>query len=522
MGFTKSDQIHNHSPTFGDRVCELHVHNRAKSSSSDRSRLSRLGAYLFGTCIWAEKASEWHQPPYHPRRFRNVRVLFSCKSMNRKKRDSSANPKCSGVQLQRHFTTVAVCDLSTKCNSPNSPSAIKAINLKSNWLVSLVERFRSRRKGADLAGGRELAQRAGPGNNGNGVCPAPDNANGPSACTSAGQQQQPSKRTVLISFSQTGSAQCTRKTVQSVDTCVADSFDDQMVDKMCSLPKGLDRHEWLASHVLALFEHVNCLSSTLSEVCTPVTCSTMSYPGNSKAQWVDERGKRHNYSAMRYIDSVMALCEGSRKNQSLFPTKYGASFAAEFEQYCARMVRLLWHCAGHAYAKHWEHLTALNLRLQFGLVLAHMAKLAKLYSLMSDKELSPLMHTLQLARPSTTTMTTASASDSCEAAVRALDDSTLTTTAGTTTASNGSSTALQGRAIQQQKKAHKREAKEDCKQAQHHPQHCTLKSGSWGGHSASTVALTVAPAAAVADYGSELVKKNCQQQQQKCCCAQTC
>ncbi|KAI3414054.1 hypothetical protein GPALN_011520 [Globodera pallida] len=451
-------------------------------------------------------------------------------------RQSSAGAVAAGVarhpqqqqqQQQQHFS--AARQQSVDAAGDNGCCLVKA--LISNLMLAFTTR--SRRKGADLAGGRELAQRAGPGNNGNGVCPAPDNANGPSACTSAAQQQQQlqQKRT-------TGSAQCARKTAQSVDTCVADSFDDQMVDKMCSLPKGLDRHEWLASHVLALFEHVNCLSSTLSEVCTPVTCSTMSYPGNSKAQWVDERGKRHNYSAMRYIDSVMALCEGSRKNQSFFPTKYGAAFAAEFEQYCARMVRLLWHCAGHVYAKHWEHLTALNLRLQFGLVLAHMAKLAKLYSLMSDKELSPLMHTLQLARPSTTTMTTASASDSCEqpssgAVVeqqqqhrptkRALDDSTLTTTAGTTTASNGSSTAVQGRAIQQQKKAHKREAKEDCKQAQHHPQHCTLKSGSWGGHSASTVALTVAPAAVVADYGSELVKKNCQQQQQqKCCCAQTC
>ncbi|KAL3094744.1 hypothetical protein niasHS_006039 [Heterodera schachtii] len=315
-------------------MCEKHnILNQSAKSSADRSRLSRLSAYLFGTCIWAEKAHDWHQPPY-----------------------------------QR---------------------------------IS-----RSRRKGADLAtGGRDLAPQRGE-SRANGVCPVPD-TNGPSACTSSGQK----KAVHIPSFSQSGSAQSARKVVQSVDNCVADSVDDQMLDKLCTLPKGLDRHEWLASHVLALFEHVNCISATLSEVCTSISCSTMSFPGNSRAQWVDERGKRHNYSAMRYIDSVMALCEGSRKNQQLFPTKYGASFSAEFEQHCARMVRLLWHCAGHAYAKHWEHLNTLNLRLQFGLVLAHMAKLAKLYSLLTDKELSSLSHTLQLARPSTIAATAASATD---------------------------------------------------------------------------------------------------------------
>lgn len=45
-----------------------------------------------------------------------------------------------------------------------------------------------------------------------------------------------------------------------------------------------------------------------------------------KANWIDDRGKRHHYSAMRYIDSVMALCEAARQNQAYFPTKYGKYF----------------------------------------------------------------------------------------------------------------------------------------------------------------------------------------------------
>lgn len=63
------------------------------------------------------------------------------------------------------------------------------------------------------------------------------------------------------------------------------------------------------------------------------------------------------------------------------------------------MLRLLWHCCGHLYSKHWDHLAALNLRPQFGLVLAHITKIAKIFTLMDSKELTLLTKTLGLVRP---------------------------------------------------------------------------------------------------------------------------
>ena len=68
------------------------------------------------------------------------------------------------------------------------------------------------------------------------------------------------------------------------------------------------------------------------------------------------------------------------------------------------MVRLLWHCCGHLYYKHWDQLGALNLRPQFGLVLAHIAKILKLYGLIDSKEMASLDHTVQLVRPPTMTV----------------------------------------------------------------------------------------------------------------------
>lgn len=63
------------------------------------------------------------------------------------------------------------------------------------------------------------------------------------------------------------------------------------------------------------------------------------------------------------------------------------------------MIRLLWHCCGHLYTKHWDHLQILNLRPQCGLAIAHLAKIAKIFALLDTKEYAVLAKTLYLVRP---------------------------------------------------------------------------------------------------------------------------
>lgn len=74
-------------------------------------------------------------------------------------------------------------------------------------------------------------------------------------------------------------------------------------------------------------------------------------------------------------------------------------FPSDFEQYCRRIIRFLWHCCGHIYSKHWDLMANLNLRPQYGLVLAHLAAVAKQYVLLDSKEMNSLTNTLCLVRP---------------------------------------------------------------------------------------------------------------------------
>jgi hypothetical protein len=140
------------------------------------------------------------------------------------------------------------------------------------------------------------------------------------ANTGANQPVGSVKKGGVVSASHSSSTKTRRATAS--DNCVADSFDDAMIDKLTEIPSGVDRNEWLATHTLDLFENISALCGTVYDNCTPVSCSYMSYPGCMKAYWLDEKGKRHQYSAARYIDCVMSFCEAARK-ESIFPTKYG-------------------------------------------------------------------------------------------------------------------------------------------------------------------------------------------------------
>ncbi|KAL4593576.1 MOB kinase activator 2-like isoform X1 [Arapaima gigas] len=49
--------------------------------------------------------------------------------------------------------------------------------------------------------------------------------------------------------------------------------------RLCELPEGLDKAEWMASHTACLFHHVNLVSGALSDFCTSSTCPAARGPG---------------------------------------------------------------------------------------------------------------------------------------------------------------------------------------------------------------------------------------------------
>ncbi|XP_031763438.1 MOB kinase activator-like 2 isoform X3 [Galleria mellonella] len=156
----------------------------------------------------------------------------------------------------------------------------------------------------------------------------------------------------------------------------------QLVD----LPHGLDYNEWLASHTLALFDHVNLLYGTVSEFCTAASCPDMSGPGGRTYAWYDERGKKSRVAAPQYVDYVMTHTQKTINDETVFPTKYANEFPAQFEGVVRRVVRLLFHVVAHMYAAHFRELALLRLHAHLHLTFAHLTALDRRFSLLDQKE----------------------------------------------------------------------------------------------------------------------------------------
>ncbi|XP_068628165.1 MOB kinase activator-like 2 isoform X2 [Battus philenor] len=173
--------------------------------------------------------------------------------------------------------------------------------------------------------------------------------------------------------------------------------------QLVELPRGLDYNEWLASHTLALFEHVNLLYGTVSEFCTAASCPDMTGPGARSYAWYDERGKKTRVAAPQYVDYVMTFTQKTVNDETVFPTKYANEFPAQFESVVRRVLRLLFHVVAHLYAAHFRELALLRLHAHLHLTFAHLTALDRRFALIDHKEtevLRDLEVALRLTEPS--------------------------------------------------------------------------------------------------------------------------
>lgn len=198
---------------------------------------------------------------------------------------------------------------------------------------------------------------------------------------------------------------------------------------LVDLPAGLDYNEWLASHTLALFEHVNLVYGTISEFCTTSGCSDMTGPGNRTYLWFDEKGKKTRVAAPQYIDYVMTFTQKTVSDESIFPTKFANEFPSSFESIARKILRLQFHVIAHLYAAHFREIATLGLHTHLNLTFAHLTALHRRFNLIDEKE-TDVLRDLEIAlRLSNDDRTTAATSTTTATSSTSTDGST--TTAGT-------------------------------------------------------------------------------------------
>ncbi|KAL1506266.1 hypothetical protein ABEB36_005660 [Hypothenemus hampei] len=165
---------------------------------------------------------------------------------------------------------------------------------------------------------------------------------------------------------------------------------------LVDLPAGLDYNEWLASHTMALFDHVNLVYGTVSEFCTANSCPDMTGPGQRTYLWFDEKGKKTKVAAPQYIDYVMTFIQKTISDESIFPTKYANEFPGSFESIVRKIIRLLYHVVAHLYAAHFKKVVMLGLHSHLNQTFAHLMALHHRFSLIDPKE-TDILEDLEVA-----------------------------------------------------------------------------------------------------------------------------
>uniref|UniRef100_A0A182N2L0 Uncharacterized protein n=1 Tax=Anopheles dirus TaxID=7168 RepID=A0A182N2L0_9DIPT len=215
---------------------------------------------------------------------------------------------------------------------------------------------------------------------------------------------------------------------------------------LVDLPAGLDYNEWLASHTLALFEHVNLVYGTISEFCTTSGCPDMTGPGTRMYLWFDEKGKKTRVAAPQYIDYVMTFTQKTVSDESIFPTKYANEFPSSFESIARKIVRLLFHVIAHLYAAHFREVALLGLHAHLNLTFAHLTAFHRRFNLIEPKE-TEVLRDLEVALRLTddpaapAALVDSSSSSSGGASIASTTVAGTTTNTNTCSSSSTSSTA---------------------------------------------------------------------------------
>lgn len=171
---------------------------------------------------------------------------------------------------------------------------------------------------------------------------------------------------------------------------------EEKLREIVDLPEGLDYNEWLASHTLAFFDHINLLYGTISEFCSMSGCPDMTGPCNRQYLWIDEKGKRCKVAAPQYIDYVMTFTQKTVNDESLFPTKFDKEFPPTFESMVKKIIKLLYHVLAHIYHSHFKEIVLLNLHSHLNCIFAHLVLFNDKFKLIEEKE-TEVLHDLAIA-----------------------------------------------------------------------------------------------------------------------------
>lgn len=160
------------------------------------------------------------------------------------------------------------------------------------------------------------------------------------------------------------------------------------------LPEGEDELEWIAVHVVDFFNQVNMLYSTITRLCSPNTCPTMTAGEKYEYLWQDSHSEKYRrptkVSAPEYVECLMEWIQGIFADPAYFPQQLGVEFAPDARSVFALILKRLFRIYAHIYCHHIEQITELGLQPHLNTSLKHYVLFCSEFDLIDRREYGPL------------------------------------------------------------------------------------------------------------------------------------
>jgi len=158
------------------------------------------------------------------------------------------------------------------------------------------------------------------------------------------------------------------------------------------LPKGEDLNEWLAVNTVDFFNEISLLYGTITEFCTPTSCSVMSAGPQYEYLWADgvKVKKPIKVSAPEYVDLLMSWVETQLNDEHIFPLQLGTPFPKNFQAIVRVIFKRLFRVYAHIYHSHFQKIVNLGAEAHLNTCFKHFIYFVHEFKLIDPKELQPL------------------------------------------------------------------------------------------------------------------------------------
>lgn len=158
------------------------------------------------------------------------------------------------------------------------------------------------------------------------------------------------------------------------------------------LPAGENLNDWLAVNVTDFYNEISLLYGVLMDVCTPVSCPSMTAGPKFEYKWADgvKIKKPIKCSAPKYVDYMMTWVQLTLDDETIFPVRVGEPFPPTIRDTVCTMFKRLFRVYAHMYLHHFDALKTMGAEPHLNTCFRHFVLFVLEFDLIDARELAPL------------------------------------------------------------------------------------------------------------------------------------